>query len=254
MSARIIFITGTDTGVGKTVLTGLLLCHLRQNGCHALAMKPFCCGSPADVGLLHRLQNGDLTPDEINPFYFPEPLAPFVAGGMQGRSIRLQTVVDGIRRLASRDELRARRAPRPQLHRRLRPITDHQSPITDHCLLIEGAGGLLTPLGPGYSAADLILALNCGVIVASRNRLGTLNHTLLNVRALQQAGIQCLKVVLLDRRRTDSSSASNPKILAQLLAPIPVLAIPFLGSHPCQGVALKKKSKKLKKTLARLLA
>src|SRR6266700_3692182 len=129
MSARIIFITGTDTGVGKTVLTGLLLCHLRQNGCHALAMKPFCCGSRADVGLLHRLQDGELAPDEINPFYFPEPLAPFVAGRKQRRSIRLQTVLDGIRRLAGRGELRARRAPRSQLHRRLRPVTNHQSPI-----------------------------------------------------------------------------------------------------------------------------
>jgi len=254
MSASIIFITGTDTGVGKTVLTGLLLCHLRQKGCYALATKPFCCGSRSDVGLLHRLQYGELTPDEINPFYFPEPLAPFVAGRKQGRSIRLQTVLDGIRRLASRYELPSQRAPRPKLHRRLRPITNHQTPLRDRCLLIEGAGGLFTPLGPGYSAADLIAALNCGVIVASLNRLGTLNHTLLTVRALQQAGIQCLKVVLLNRRQTDSSSASNRKILAQLLTRAPVLAVPFLGSRLCQGGALKKKSKKLKKTLARLLA
>ena len=52
--SRIIFITGTDTGVGKTLLTGLLLHHLRQSGCHALAMKPFCCGSRADVEFLQR--------------------------------------------------------------------------------------------------------------------------------------------------------------------------------------------------------
>lgn len=64
------FITGTDTGVGKTVLTALLLSHLRQSGCSALAIKPFCSGGRGDAHLLHSLQNDDLTLDQINPFYF----------------------------------------------------------------------------------------------------------------------------------------------------------------------------------------
>ena len=80
---RIIFITGTDTGVGKTLLTGLLLHHLRQSGCHALAMKPFCSGSRADAEFLHAVQDGELTLDEINPFFFAEPLAPLVAAREQ---------------------------------------------------------------------------------------------------------------------------------------------------------------------------
>ena len=60
--ARIIFITGTDTGVGKTLLTGLLLDHLRHSGCHALAMKPFCSGSRADTEFLHAVQDQNTAP------------------------------------------------------------------------------------------------------------------------------------------------------------------------------------------------
>src|SRR5215471_13308077 len=71
--SRLIFITGTDTGVGKTVLSAMLLSHLRAGGCHALGLKPFCSGARADVDLLRAVQARELTREEINPFYFPEP-------------------------------------------------------------------------------------------------------------------------------------------------------------------------------------
>src|ERR1017187_6787143 len=84
---------GTDTGVGKTLLTGLLLHHLRQSGCHALAMKPFCAGSRSDTEFLLAAQDGELTPDEITPFFFAEPLAPLVAARRHHRNIRLPEVL-----------------------------------------------------------------------------------------------------------------------------------------------------------------
>ena len=124
--ARIIFITGTDTGVGKTLLTGLLLYHLRQGGCHALAMKPFCSGSRADAEFLNAIQDGALTPNEITPYFFPEPLAPLVAARQHHRSIRLPEVLRRVRGLANRCQ----------------------------CLLVEGIGGVLVPLGEGYSVVD----------------------------------------------------------------------------------------------------
>ena len=150
---RIIFITGTDTGVGKTLLTGLLLHHLRQSGCHALAMKPFCSGGRADAELLRAIQDGELTLDEINPFFFTEPLAPLVAARKHQCSIRIPEVLRRITRVANRCE----------------------------CLLIEGIGGVMVPLGEGFSVLDLIAKLGCEAIVVSRNRLGTINHTLLTV-------------------------------------------------------------------------
>src|SRR5579859_28442 len=86
---RIIFVTGTDTGVGKTVLMGLLLAHLRRRGAAAFALKPFCSGSRRDVQLLHALQNRELQAGEINPFYFPEPVAPVASARQPGRGVQL---------------------------------------------------------------------------------------------------------------------------------------------------------------------
>ena len=151
--SRIIFITGTDTGVGKTLLTGLLLHHLRQSGCHALAMKPFCCGSRADVEFLCAVQERELTLDEINPFFFEKPLAPLAAAREQHVSIKLPAVRRRISDLARRCEW----------------------------LLIEGIGGVMVPLGDGFSVLDLIANLSCSTVVVSRNKLGTLNHTMLTV-------------------------------------------------------------------------
>jgi dethiobiotin synthetase len=225
-SARIVFITGTDTGVGKTLLTGLLLHHLRQNGCHALAMKPFCSGSREDAEFLHAVQDGELTLDEVTPFFFAEPLAPLVAARRHHCSIRLQEVLRKIR------------------------------PVADRCqwLLIEGIGGLLVPLGEGYTVLDLIAKLGCEVIVVSRNQLGTINHTLLTVAALQHARISGLKAVLMSSPEDDFSTRSNSGILTELLAPTPVLAVGFLGRKPLRFLALKKSAKKMQKTLARILA
>jgi dethiobiotin synthetase len=223
---RIIFITGTDTGVGKTVLTGMLLQCLRHQGCQALAMKPFCSGGRGDVNFLRAIQHRELTPGEVNPFYFAEPLAPLVAARKQGRSIRLPEVLQRIFQVASRCE----------------------------CLLIEGSGGLLVPLGEGYSLADLIAKLNCEIIVVARNQLGTINHTLLTVRTLQHIGIQKLKIVLMSMRRPDVSSDSNVGILAELLGQVPLVSFPFLGAKPLRLINLKKNEKKIKKTLARILS
>lgn len=223
---RIIFITGTDTGVGKTLLTGLLLHHLRQSGCHALAMKPFCCGGRADAELLRPIQDGELTLDDINPFFFAEPVAPLVAARKHHCSIRVTEVLRRITRVASRCE----------------------------CLLIEGIGGVLVPLGEGFTVLDLVAKLGCGAIVVSRNRLGTINHTLLTIGALQAAGIEGLKTVLMSSARADSSTASNSQMLSELLAPVPVFELPFLGSNPSRLEALKTSQKKVKKTLAQILA
>ena len=225
-SPRIIFITGTDTGVGKTLLTGLLLHHLRQNGCQALAMKPFCSGSKADTEFLRAAQDGELTLDEITPFFFAEPLAPLVAARRHHRSIRLQEVLLRIRRVAD----------------------------SCQCLLIEGIGGLLVPLGECFTVRDLIAKLGCEVIVVSRNRLGTINHTLLTVGALQHAGMRRLITVLMSCSEGDYSTTSNCGILAKLLAPTPVLPVGVLGRNPLQLEALKKSAKKMKKTLAQILA
>ena len=223
---RIIFITGADTGVGKTLLTGLLLHHLRQSGCHALAMKPFCSGSRADTEFLHAVQDGELTPNEITPFFFAEPLAPLVAARRHDRAIRLPDVLQQIKRVAIRCQ----------------------------CLLVEGIGGLLVPLAEGFTVRDLIARLQCDVIVVSPNRLGTINHTLLTVEALKTIENKGLKVVLMSHKNQDASAGSNRRVLTELLAPTPVLPVPFLGANSLRTEAVKRRRKEIQKSLARILA
>ena len=90
MAAKFIFVTGTDTGVGKTLLTGLLVAHLLNSGKRAIALKPFCSGGMDDVEFLYAMQGGAVAREEINPFYFPEPVAPLVSARLHRRRIRLE--------------------------------------------------------------------------------------------------------------------------------------------------------------------
>src|SRR6266446_4308126 len=123
MACNTVFITGTDTGVGKTVVTALLLSHLRNRGGNVLAIKPFCTGRRTDPKILSILQGGELSIDCINPFYFREPVAPLSAARKHRRRIKLGDVLDHIT-----DTQHSFHVPGP------------------FTLLIEGAGGLLAPL------------------------------------------------------------------------------------------------------------
>ena len=154
---RIIFVTGTDTGVGKTLLTAMLLVHLRAQGKRVLALKPFRSGGRHDALLLHHFQSRDISLDEVNPFHFEKPLAPYLAAGP-----------------ATRDKIQPSK------------ILRHIKQIARDCdsLLVEGAGGLFVPLGKDWYIRDLISELGCEVILVARNQLGTINHTLLAERSL----------------------------------------------------------------------
>ncbi|SPE62712.1 ATP-dependent dethiobiotin synthetase BioD (modular protein) [Verrucomicrobia bacterium] len=240
---RTVFITGTDTGVGKTVLTALLLQHLRSGGWRAAAMKPWCSGGRADAELLHALHDGMLTLAEVNPYHFRPPVAPLVAARRAGRTVSLAEVLRSI--AAVRRELLSTPQPTRVKGRRGR------SPSCG-CLLIEGCGGLLAPLGDGYTLLDVIETLGGEVIVVAANRLGTINHTLLSIRALHNAGLQstALKVVLMNHHRRDASCASNASLLSELLAPIALFNIPFLGQRCATAPAIKRAASTLSHTLA----
>lgn len=221
---KMIFITGTDTNVGKTVVTGLLLARLRQTGQNVVAMKPFSAGSLADARLYNRLQDNCLPMDLIAPFRAKEPVAPLVSMRNHVQRVGLKRVVRRILAVKDRCEV----------------------------LLVEGVGGLLVPLGEGFAVLDIIQALACPVVVVGRNRLGTLNHVMLTVSMLQDKAVNRVKVVLTEGMRKDESSDSNPKILRELLSPIEVLCLPYLGQSPLGAKSIKNNLRKIKKTLARL--
>jgi dethiobiotin synthase len=222
---QVIFVTGTDTGVGKTLLTALLVRHLRASGSHALAMKPFCAGGLEDVETLWQSIGGAIPRKLLNPFYCREPLAPLISMRRARHNVALNEVLSSVRRLAAECEL----------------------------LLVEGAGGLLVPLGESYTVADLVHALRCPVLLVAANRLGAINHTLLSLRLLRELPVSQVQIVLMDRSRSNLLTRTNEAIIEEMAAPARVSRVPFLGADVMQNGSLKRVEKKLKKTLARIL-
>jgi dethiobiotin synthetase len=223
--SRIIFITGTDTGVGKTVFTSLLLIHLRNAGVKALAMKPFCSGGTQDLEVYRGIQGEELPPKLLNPYYFPEPLAPLIAARKAHRRIYLSAVIRTIRAAQEGCE----------------------------CLLVEGAGGVLVPIAKGLMLADLIAALKCEVLLVARDKIGTLNHTFLSIEALRHRGARNIKVILVGQARPDMSSRDNGRCIAKTIENIDVFSIGYSKRVAKNSLTKAGCAKKLKKTLARIM-
>lgn len=222
--SRIIFITGTDTGVGKTVLTCLLLQHLRDSGVHALAMKPFCSGGRGDLEAIRRIQGDELEPALLNPYYFKHPLAPAVAAEKIKQPIRVWKAVEVIRKAASRCA----------------------------CLLVEGAGGLMVPLSRRRTMLDLIVQTGAEVIVVSQNKLGAINHAVLSLQALQKRVGNRVKLIFFSARKPDLSSSQNTKWVEKMAGNVEVFELPWLGEDPARQTGNHYGPKNFKKTLAQI--
>ena len=206
-----IFITGTDTGVGKTVLSALLIRYLRANGVRAGAFKPICSGGRADARALLASLRDSLTLDEINPWHFRAALAPTLAARRERKSVRLAPVLAHIRKLQKRFET----------------------------TLVEGAGGLLSPLGEGFDSRDLLVALRATPVIVGPNKLGVLNHFLLTLKALPNRLRSRAKLVLMAPAKPDSATRSNAALLGQLFPAERILTFPWLGPQPNHVAALK---------------
>jgi dethiobiotin synthetase len=194
--SRIVFITGTDTGVGKTTVTALLLAHGLAKGEAVRAVKPLSSGERRDEELLRELQGAS---DEINFAHFQTPIAPWSAARRAGAEIPEEIVIEWLRRQSEKCDL----------------------------LLVEGAGGLLTPLGERFSALDLIQHLEAEAIVVTRNRLGVLNQALLVLEALASRDLPPVDIALVDEETPDLSAPTNREDLIELVKPIPVVSLPF---------------------------
>jgi dethiobiotin synthetase len=174
---RGLFVTGTDTGVGKTVLSAALLAAMAAAGEPVRAYKPVLTGlgeraTPDDTGPWppdHELlaTASGIAPEEVAPLRYGPAVSPHLAAELAGESI------DPARLLAA-------------AHVRAEGAT----------LIVEGVGGLLVPLAGDYTVCDLAAALRLPVLIAARPGLGTINHTLLTLKAARTAGLDVLAVVL----------------------------------------------------------
>ncbi len=167
-----LFVTGTDTGVGKTVVACALLRALRRRGIDAAGMKAVETGvgadGPLDAIALREAAGGVDPLDRVCPQRLSLPAAPAVAGAEDGRKVDLASIHAAFAELASRHE----------------------------CVLVEGAGGLLVPLTSRVCMADLARDLALPLLVVARARLGTINHTLLTLEVARGRGLVIAGVVV----------------------------------------------------------
>ena len=208
---QIIFITGTDTGAGKTVLTALLVKFLRARGVNAVALKPICSGGRDDARVLRAAMDGALSLDEINPWHFRAPIAPLLAARRERKHVHLAEVLAHVRAIQKRFDV----------------------------LLIEGAGGLLSPLGENFDSGDLIAALGALPLVVAPNRLGAVNHILLTLEALPRSAAAGARVVLMSPPKRDAAAATNAGLLAGFFDAKRIFTLPWLGENFSAGEVLK---------------
>jgi len=167
-----LFVTGTDTGVGKTVVACAIAEGLRRRRIDVGVMKPIETGvgpqGPLDAIALVEAARVDDPLELVCPQRFELPAAPSVAAAREGRRVERAAIRDAFSRLRERHAF----------------------------LLVEGAGGLLVPIDAGYTMADLAGELGLPLLVVARGALGTVNHTLLTLEAIERRGLALAGVVV----------------------------------------------------------
>ncbi|MDP8247230.1 MAG: dethiobiotin synthase [Candidatus Tritonobacter lacicola] len=203
---RGIFITGTDTGVGKTVVSAALLLALRGKSIDAGYMKPVATGcvvkdgrlvSP-DVQFIREVCDIEDDDGLVSPVVFAPPVDPLTASAMAGRSIEMRVLEDAYEELSGRHGF----------------------------LVVEGIGGIAVPLGPGFDVCDLISALDLPALVVIRPSLGTINHTILTVDYAMRRGVDVLALVVNSAspgRAAGPAGRTGPELIERKLG-IPVIA------------------------------
>lgn len=211
-----IFITGTDTEVGKTVVAAGLAMAFKKRGVDVGVMKPAVTGCRTrrgrrvseDVDYLVKASGCTDEPRLVSPYMLRDPLAPEVAARREGVRLDLRRIFSAFRRLGERHE----------------------------ALIVEGAGGLFVPIKRKYFMIDLIAALGSPIVLVARPGLGTINHTLLSCEAARTKNIGIAGVVINDYPKKPSlAERTNPDVISRCAG------APLLGVMPhLPGVSVEK--------------
>lgn len=200
------FITGTDTGVGKTIIAGVIIRVLRLMGRKAAGMKPIesgCsrqggCLLPFDAMSLKQAAHMEEPLTDIAPCCFETPLAPLPASEIEMYDVGIPSIMAAFSKLSQKYET----------------------------VVVEGIGGLLVPITKDYSVADLAVGLGLPLVVVAKPGLGTINHTMLTVQYALGRGLTVAGVIINYTSPPENSLAeqTNPKVLSQI-CPAPVIGI-----------------------------
>lgn len=212
---RAIFVTGTDTGVGKTRIACSLARSLREAGLTVGVMKPVETGCaegpdgglvPADALALIEASGTADGLDAVNPYRFAPPVSPHIAAGEAGVEIEAPRIAGLLSDISGRHDF----------------------------TIIEGAGGLMVPLAPGFVTADLAAILGTPLLVVAANRLGVLNHTLLTVECARKRGLRVRAVAVNNPAPADPADSSRPTNAEEVgrLTAAPTVEVPFGTDTP----------------------
>jgi dethiobiotin synthetase len=199
-----IFVTGTDTGVGKTVVSAALAWTLKQSGKKVVVMKPVQTGTNLgglmDIEFVQRIIKTNHPLDEVCPYRFSYPLAPSVASNLEGEKIDLKKISSAFYNLG----------------------------LTHDVVIVEGAGGLFVPIIDNYLMSDLARDLGLHLIIVTHPNLGTLNHTLLTVESAKRRGLKILGIVINKFPLNPGlAERTNPELILKMTGEPIIGALPF---------------------------
>lgn len=179
-----ILITGTDTGVGKTYVSCLLVQQLIAEGRKVVPIKIISCGGQEDAEDLRAAHGGNLSLEQINPIALAAPLAPYPAAELEGKKINIPSLVDYC----------------------------HAQEGEDKFIIVEGVGGWEVPLTDKENFSDFAAALRYPVLLVVGNKLGAINHALLSLNAIRQAKLDC-SIIINTADKPDIAQQSNLQLL-----------------------------------------
>lgn len=218
-----LFVTGTDTGVGKTFIAAGIVRSLRGEGLNVAVVKPVATGAVRrgdelrsdDAAVLMAAAGAEVAPERVAPLVFERPLAPPVAARWAGRPLTLASVL-----AATTGAL------------------DRWAEQGSQVAVVEGVGGLLCPLAEDATVADLAVRLDYPLVIVARRRLGTLNQAIMTVEAARLRGLRIAGIVLNAAEPLgddDESDSTNAGELLRRFEGVPILAV---VPHGAGGSAL----------------
>ncbi|MEW6095766.1 MAG: dethiobiotin synthase [bacterium] len=201
-----LFITGTDTEVGKTVIAAGLAGFFKQKGIKVGVMKPIQTGAikrngrliSLDIELMIKASGIIENINLLNPYCLEPPLAPLVASQITGINLDIKKILTAYAKLKAKYEI----------------------------VIVEGAGGILVPILNNYLMIDLIKDIELPILIVAKPSLGTINHTLLTIKQAQAEGIRVLGVIInaLKEDKAEVAERTNPQIIEEL-SQVPILAV-----------------------------
>jgi dethiobiotin synthetase len=202
-----VFVTGTDTGVGKTVVAAGIAGSMRKDGIDVGVIKPIATGIPQEKGfkssdaeLLAKISGSKDPESEINPVFLPLEASPLAAGRALNIDIKLDEVFSAFKRLTDKHDF----------------------------VVVEGIGGVMVPIKQNYFVIDMIKEMGLPILIVSRAAIGTLNHTVLTVRACKEYDLNIAGIVLNGVRNDNVAEKTASAIVRELTEIFVIGSIPFV--------------------------